>query len=100
MLILSRSLILVCFSDDTQRVRWQFNKRAHSIQAACYLKMIEYEELTGLGKMSTRKLQHERADMALEIKQTLLTSPSFSLRTLIYTLVLKFHRAYRSRSGN
>jgi hypothetical protein len=33
---------------------------------------------TGLGKISTRKLQHERADVTLELKRTLLTSPSVS----------------------
>ncbi len=62
----------------------------------------------GQWKISTRKLEHERADVTLELERTLLTSPwpspSLTLtltpsqphphtRTLICTLVLKFPRA-------
>jgi hypothetical protein len=83
----------------------------------------KFVAMMGQWKISTRKLEQERADVALELERTLLTSPSLTLtlaltltdshphtlaltltdshpHTLICTLVLKFPRAYLSGSRN
>ncbi len=63
----------------------------------------QFVAMMGQWKISTRKLEYERADVTLELERTLLTSPSHPhilTRTLICTLVLKFPRAYLSGSRN
>jgi hypothetical protein len=67
------------------------------------LSHISNKIIMGLGKISTRKLQHERADVTLELKRTLLTSPSSSpsltlTLTLTPTLILTAHPHLHARA--